>query len=206
MIKFKMPFRVPYAPDAKFTKQQYWSAEAKMPKQKKTAVIKRISKYLLEHKFLVIVCFVLMITSNTLALAAPKLSQGAIDAIEPGIKPGGRVDIDTVMKYAGLMIAFYIISAMLSYILAALIIRLSKSITYRMRRELFNHLIELPVSYFDTHASGEIISRISYDVDTVNSSLSHDLLQICTSVITVVGSIAVMLTISPFLLECVHTN
>ena len=79
-------------------------------------------------------------------------------------------------------------------------VRLSQKIIYTMRRQLFEHLTELPVSFFDQHATGEIISRISYDIDTINTSLSHDLLQICASLVTVVGSLAMMVSISPVLL------
>lgn len=68
-----------------------------------------------------------------------------------------------------------------------------------MREDVFRHLVELPVRYFDSHQTGDIISRISYDIDTVNASLSNDLLQVATSFITVVGSLIMMLAISPLL-------
>ena len=163
----------------------------------KAAVLKRMAKYLLAHKPMLLLCLVIMLTSNVLALAAPKLSQKAIDAIEPG---AGLVDIERVMGYAVVMIVCYAVSAALSYLLAIMMVRLSQKIIYTMRKQLFNHLTELPVSFFDTHATGEIISRISYDIDTVNTSLSHDLLQICASVVTVIGSLFMMISISPVLL------
>lgn len=163
----------------------------------KAAVLKRMAKYLLAHKPMLLLCLVIMLTSNVLALAAPKLSQKAIDAIEPG---AGLVDIERVMGYAVVMIVCYAVSAALSYLLAIMMVRLSQKIIYTMRKQLFNHLTELPVSFFDTHATGEIISRISYDIDTVNTSLSHDLLQICASVVTVIGSLIMMISISPVLL------
>ena len=163
----------------------------------KAAVLKRMAKYLLKHKGMLLICLLLMLSSNILALAAPKLSQSAIDAIEPG---AGLVDIEAVLGYATLMVLFYAVSAVLSYVLAIMMIRLSQRIIYTMRKQLFDHLTSLPVSFFDTHATGEIISRISYDIDTVNTSLSHDLLQICASVVTVVGSLAMMVSISPVLL------
>ncbi len=163
----------------------------------KAAVLKRMAKYLLKHKGMLLICLLLMLSSNILALAAPKLSQSAIDAIEPG---AGLVDIEAVISYATLMVLFYALSAALSYVLAIMMIRLSQKIIYTMRKQLFDHLTSLPVSFFDTHATGEIISRISYDIDTVNTSLSHDLLQICASVVTVVGSLAMMVNISPVLL------
>ena len=170
---------------------------APQTKGARMAVIRRIAKYLFMHKGMVIFCFCLMIVSNVLALAAPKLSQRAIDTIAVGT---GNVDIHKVMIYATLMLLFYAVSALLSYVLAVAMVRLSQKIVYTMRKQLFDHLTELPVGFFDTHATGEIISRISYDIDTVNTSLSHDLLQICTSVVTVVGSLAMMASISPVLL------
>ena len=169
----------------------------KMSREAKVRVIRRVSKYLFQHKSMVILCFFMMILSNVLALAAPKLSQRAIDAIEPGV---GKVDFSAVFLYCSLMLVFYITSACLSYLLAVTMVKLSQKIIYTMRRELFDHLTELPVGYFDTHATGEIISRISYDIDTVNTSLSHDLLQIGASMITVTGSLIMMASISPVLL------
>ena len=163
----------------------------------KAAVLKRMAKYLLEHKAMLVICFLLMITSNVLALAAPKLSELAINAIEPGV---GAVDFDGVFFYTSLMLVFYAVSAVLSFVLAIMMVKLGQKIIYSMRKQLFNHLTELPVSFFDTHATGEIISRISYDIDTINTSLSHDLLQVCASIVTVVGSLIMMASISPMLL------
>ena len=65
-----------------------------------------------------------------------------------------------------------------------------------MRKQLFEKLTTLPIGYFDTHPTGDIISRISYDIDTINSSLSHDLVQIMTSIYTVLGSLIFMWNIS----------
>ena len=75
-------------------------------------------------------------------------------------------------------------------------IQLSQKIVYTMRRQLFEKLTSLPVGYFDTHATGDIISRISYDIDTVNASLSQDIVQVMTSIYTVVGSLIFMWNIS----------
>jgi len=167
-------------------------------KKTRQAVLRRVAGYLMTHKPTVLLCFLMMLVSNVLALVAPKLSQRAIDAIIAG---KGAVDFPKVYLYVGLMLAFYALSALLSYLLAVLMVRLSQKIVYRMRKQVFDHLLTLPVGYFDTHATGEIISRISYDIDTVNASLSHDLLQICASTVTVVGSLAMMASISPVLLS-----
>ena len=173
------------------------NAPKKLTKEEKTRVIKRISKYLFRHKGMVAICFTLMLLSNLIALVPPKLSQNAIDAISLGT---GKVDIPLVVYYCAVMLFYYVLSAMLAYVLAVMMVKLSQKIVYSMRRDLFNHLTELPVGFFDTHATGEIISRISYDIDTVNTSLSHDLLQIGASAVTVIGSLIMMASISPVLL------
>lgn len=164
----------------------------------KGAVIRRLAGYMLKYKWSVLAALVLMISANVLALAGPKLSGTAIDAIEAYNKTGA-VDIGTVLLYGSMMAVFYALSAVLSYLLSVTLVQLGRRIVYTMRRDLFNRLTELPVGFFDMHPTGDIISRISYDIDTVNSSLSHDLLQICTSIITVVGSFVMMLSIRPVL-------
>ncbi len=165
--------------------------------RKRGAVLLRLGKYLLEHKWIVLLALFLMLTSNILALVGPKISAKAIDAIELGT---GNINIGEVAGYCLMLFGFYTVSAAMSYLLAVVMVRLSQKIIYTMRRQLFNRLTELPVSYFDTHATGDIISHISYDVDTVNASLSHDLLQICASTVTVIGSLIMMLSISPALI------
>ena len=94
------------------------------------------------------------------------------------------------------MIVLYVVSAAMSYGLSVLMLFISKRITYKMRKQLFSHLIELPVGFFDTNQVGDIISRMSYDIDTINASLSHDLLQIITSVYTVALSFVMMVRTS----------
>ena len=145
---------------------------------------------------MILAALLLTFTSNLLALLGPILSGLAIDYI--GTAPG-QANFPMVFYYCGLMLIFYIVSSGLSYLLSVLMVRLSQKVVYQMRKDLFDKLVELPVRFFDSHQTGDIISRISYDIDTVNSSLSNDLLQIATSVITVVGSLIMMLFISPIL-------
>lgn len=163
----------------------------------KFRVLRRMGKYLFRHPATVTVALLLMLASNLLALAGPKLSGMAIDAIAKG---QGQVDFDTVYLYTGLLVVFYALSALMAYALAVIMVRLGQKIIYTLRREVFEHLTTLPVGYFDTHQTGDIISHISYDIDTLNASLSHDLLQICASIVTVVGALVMMVTISPVLL------
>ncbi|MBQ9779531.1 MAG: ABC transporter ATP-binding protein [Clostridia bacterium] len=162
----------------------------------RTRVLLRVCKYLFKDRFAMLGAFVMMLVSNLLALAGPKITGLIIDAIDAET----GVDMNTVTQWCIVLVVFYVISAVMSYFLAVLMAWISQRVSYTMRREVFAHLTELPVGYFDTHQTGDIVSHISYDIDTVNASLSHDLLQICVSVVTVVGSLAMMLSISPLLL------
>lgn len=166
-------------------------------RMKPSAILIRLWKYLFRFKGLLLLAALLTVSSNLLALVGPNLSGAAIDAISLG---EGKVDFSSVFYYCGLMALFYALSAGLSYLLSVLMLHISQKVTFQMRRDLFNHLADLPVSYFDRHQTGDILSRISYDIDTVNTSLSNDFLQICTSIITVTGSFIMMARISPMLL------
>ena len=159
------------------------------------ATIRRLIGYLKESQFLLLLACVTTIVANVLALYGPKLTGVAIDEIGGP----GQVNFDKVLYYCVLMILFYIISSELTYILQIILLQVSKKITHRMRRQVFEHLLELPVSYFDRNQTGDIVSKISYDIDTINTSLSSDILQLVTGVITVVGSLLMMLSIAPIL-------
>lgn len=160
------------------------------------AVLLRLGKYFFRYKFTSLIIVILMLASNLLALLGPMLSGAAINAID--LETG--VDFETVIKYCILMAIFYAGSSLLSYILSVMMIRLSQKIIRRMRQDVFDKLMTLPVGYFDRLQAGDIINRISYDIDTVNASLSNDILQAATGIITVVGSFIGMLLISPTLL------
>ncbi len=151
--------------------------------------------YLKLYKWLLFSAVLLTFAGNGLALVGPMLSGKAIDAIV-GI---GQVDFDTVFYYAGWMVVFYAASSVLSYGLALLMRTITQKTVRKMRQDVFNKLMELPVGYFDTHMSGDIISRISYDIDVINTSLSNDVVQICASVVTVTGSFVMMVIIAPSL-------
>jgi ATP-binding cassette subfamily B multidrug efflux pump len=161
---------------------------------KKSYILLRLWKYLSSYKWLIFAALVLTAASNLLALAGPLLSGYAINAVEPG---RGKVDFPAVFRYAFMMLAFYIISAAMSYLLSVILVKLSRGVVYKMRKDVYDKLVALPVGFFDRHQTGDVISVISYDIDTINTSLSSDLLQILTSIITVTGSFIMMLSISP---------
>ena len=165
-------------------------------KASRRRVLLRVLGYMAEHRWLMLTALCIMVISNVITLLAPYYSGLVINAVEPG---AGKVDFDTVWRYCILLVIIYVVGAILTYLLSFMMVKISQRISARMRRQMFEHLTELPVSYFDNHQTGDIISHISYDIDTVNASLSNDLLQIVTGVITVVGSLVMMLSISPAL-------
>ncbi len=161
---------------------------------RKIRVLLRLWRYMGKVWYGYLAAFLLNVAANLLALEGPKLSGRAISALEPGV---GAVDFDTVIHYCVLMALLYVLSSILSYAQQILMIHLSRGIVRRMRADIFDKLMRMRVEYFDKHPSGDIISRISYDVDTLNGTLSTDLIQVCSSIITVTGSLIMMLSISP---------
>ena len=170
----------------------------KMTKAARQAVLKRtLKEYLWPFRFRLAGILVLMLTANVFALIGPKLSGSAIDALH--VDTAEAPDMDQVILFCSLMAAFYLVAGILNLIISRLMIRVSQKITYKMRKDVFAKLMKLPVSFFDTHLTGDIVSHISYDIDTINASLSNDLLQIGASSVTVIGAFIMMITISPVL-------
>ena len=164
--------------------------------QNRRAVAARLVRYYMLYKWQVAAAFLLMLGSNLFALLGPWLSGEAIDAI--GAE--GGVQFALVGKYCLLMAFFYLFSAGFSYILSVLMIRLSQRIVRKMRQDVFDKILALPVGDLDRIAAGDLINRISYDISTVNASLSNDVLQAATGIITIVGAFVGMVAISPALL------
>ncbi len=159
----------------------------------KKHVLRRLARFLRPYAPWLIASVVLTAASNLLSLAAPLLSGRAVDAV--GVS--GGVDFPRVFQYCGGMLACYGLSSVLNYVIAARLIKIGQSVSYDLRKAAFDRMSELPVEYFDTHPAGDLVSRVCYDVDTVNAAVSTDLLHICTSALTVAGSFLMLLVISP---------
>lgn len=158
--------------------------------------MKRLLRYMANFKYHLLLALVLAISSNLLALVGPSLSGKAVDAIALG---KGKVDFKAVWYYAGLMVLFYVASAVLSYALSLLMLHIAQRMAARMRQQVFDRLLSLPVRYFDRNQAGDIISRVSYDIDVISTSVSNDFVQVVAGLVTVVGSLVMMLIISPWL-------
>lgn len=163
-------------------------------RKSKTYTLLRLLKYISSFAPYLILGIVLTVVSNVLALVGPYLSGLAIGCIEPGY---GKVEFENLPLYLTLMAVFYILSGIISYMLSKLMINTSRKITFKMRGDIFDKLQTLPVGYFDTHPVGDILSRISYDTDTINTSLSTDIVHVFAGIITVIGSLGMMIFISP---------
>ena len=166
------------------------------PKEKTSVVLLKMWRYLAKYRFIIVFAAVLSILGNALGLLSPKLSGEAIKAIE--LETG--VDFPVVIRYVLLMIGVAAASSLISWGLSAIMIRLSRNVVSKMRKDLFDHMTTLPISFFDAHQTGDVLSILSYDVDTVGATLSTDLTQIISSLVTVVGSFFMMVTLAPELL------
>ena len=149
----------------------------------------RILNYLAEYKWIVFLLLLCAFASNIGNLLGPSFAGEAIGVIEAG---AGKVDFDRVFFYAKCMLVAYLGSNLLSFLVSQGMMRVSRHVAQRMRKDVFDKLMALPVKYFDRNQAGDIISRVSYDVDVVSTSLSTDVVQILTSVVTVAGSFVMM--------------
>ena len=173
--------------------------EPKRSRASKKYLLLRMWSYLFKYRGLLFLSLGLALTSTLLTLFCPRFSGNAIDAI---LAPGG-VDFygeKGVFHYCILMLIFYVVSGVLSYLLSLTMLHLSQKTVYQLRKDVFDRLSELPVSFFDNHQTGDILSRMQYDINTVNASLANDLRQIVTSSVTVIFSLIMMFSISRWML------
>lgn len=156
----------------------------------------RIWRYVTRFRVLMLLIALMCIASNLLALVGPSLAGQAIDEASAG---AGKVNFERVWHYARLMLLFYVSSSVLTLLINFLMMKVGRNIARQMRSDVFYKLMKLPVNYFDRNAAGDIISRVSYDIDVLSTSISTDIVQIMTSLITVAGSLFMMILISPLL-------
>lgn len=156
-------------------------------------VLKRLWNYLYFYRRKLFVAIIFTIISNVLSLVGPYLTGQTISAMEDGVQ------FKRVFLFAGLMIVFYLLSASMNYILSVQMTKISQSVTYKMRKDLFEKLNRVSISYFDQNQTGDIISRMSYDIDSINTSLANDVISTFTSLITVIISLVMMIIMSPIL-------
>lgn len=156
----------------------------------------RLARYIGKSRITLLLLIFLTIVIALTDLVSPKLQQLAIDTITVD---GGTVHVDfpLMLKYLAAMSVFFLLSALLTLIQERIAVRLSTSTVYIMRRELFEKISRLPIKYTDTHRHGDIMSRMTNDIDNVSSAISQSLTSLFSGVITVIGAVVMMLWFSP---------
>ena len=162
------------------------------PKDTK-GTLRRLLSFLGPYRYVILAVCALSLISNLLSLWGPNLAGSAINEAAAG---KGKVNFDRVSYFALRMLICYAASSLLTIGINVIMVRTSKQVARQMRQSVFDKLMRLPVGYFDQHQAGDIISRVSYDIDVISTCLATDVVSILTSVVTVVGSLAMMFSIS----------
>ena len=163
------------------------------PKDTK-GTLRRLLSYLNAYRVPMAIGLVLSLAGNLFALFGPNLAGKAIGAIGNG---AGEAKFSLIYHYLKLLLLLYVGSAVCTFLLSVLMMKVGRSVGKKLRSEVFDKLMTMPVGYFDTHQTGDIISRVSYDIDVISNSLSTDVVQILSSLITVIGAFIMMLVICP---------
>jgi ATP-binding cassette subfamily B protein len=156
--------------------------------------------YLGKYKVAVLIVMVFAIGSTAANIAGPKILGQATTTLFEGVLAQlggtGTIDFTSIGRIILITLGLYLISALFAYIQGWIMADVATNITYRFRRDISEKINRMPLKYFDTTTYGEVLSRITNDVDTVNQTLSQSLTQIITSVVTVIGVLVMMLSIS----------
>ena len=158
-------------------------------------IVKNLGRYIKPYAALFVLIFFASLAGTALSLLGPQVCGLAIDEI----KTDGTTDMSMIWRYAAILVAVYIASGVLTYLSSIGLSYLSRCVIKRIRTDIFARLMSLPVSYFDTRQAGDIISVLSYDLDTLGESLANDVMMVLTSVVTIVGSLIMMLVTAPIL-------
>ena len=171
---------------------------AEKPKNAKKTVL-RLLGYIGRSRILLFLLIGLMAVVTVTELLGPMFQQKAIDTVQ--IAPDGSVSVDfgAMLTCLALMGGFFALGAGLAYLQGLVSAKLSQSTVYSMRRDLFTHLSHLPISYTDSHRHGDLMSRMTNDVENVSNAVSQSITTLLSSLITIVGALIMMLSYSPIM-------
>jgi ATP-binding cassette subfamily B protein len=160
----------------------------------------RLAAYLGAHRLPILVMVVISLASTAFSILGPKVLGGATTVLFEGVKAAARgaggIDFAEVGRIIILTGALYLVSAAFGYAQGWIMSGISAKVTYRFRRDISEKIDRMPLGYFDRTSHGEVLSRITNDVDVVSQTLNQGLIQIVTSAATVLGVLAMMLSIS----------
>jgi ATP-binding cassette, subfamily B, multidrug efflux pump len=162
--------------------------------------LKKLIQYIGRYKLLILFIWILAIASTIASIVGPKILGNATTKLFEGviaqISGTGSIDFTFIENILLEVLLLYLLSAALSYIQGWIMTNVAMDITYRFRKDIAQKINRLPLKYFDSTNHGEVLSRVTNDVDTVNQTLNQSLTQIITSIVTVLGVLVMMLTIS----------
>ncbi|MBE6531508.1 MAG: ABC transporter ATP-binding protein [Ruminococcaceae bacterium] len=168
-------------------------ARVNREKPKNTArTLGRLLKYIGKSKMLIILLIIIMVAVTASDLAGPALQGAAIDTIS--IKNGQlSVDFSAMLGYLGIMAVLFVVSALLSFFQGIIAAKLSQNTVYTLRNDLFVKISKLPIKYTDTHKHGDIMSRMTNDVENVSNAVSQSIASLISSILTLVGAFSMMM-------------
>ena len=165
--------------------------------------MKKLMGYLTQYKIGLLLVVIFAIGSTIFNIAGPKILGKATTELFHGliskVSGGSGIDFDKIAKILIGLMCLYVCSALFSFIQGYIMTGVSQKLTYRMRKEISEKIDRLPMGYFDKMTHGEILSRITNDVDTLSQSLNQSATQVVTSVATIIGVLVMMLSISPLM-------
>lgn len=165
--------------------------------------IKKLMKYLSEYKIRLIFVLLFAIGSTIFNIAGPKILGKATTEIFTGLvgKVSGSsgIDFEKIAHILIFLMCLYVTSAIFSFIQGYIMTGVSQKLTYRLRKEISEKINRMPMNYFDTRTHGEVLSRVTNDIDTLSQSLNQSATQIITSFTTIIGVLIMMLSISPLM-------
>jgi ATP-binding cassette, subfamily B, multidrug efflux pump len=160
---------------------------------------KRLVSYIGKNKIAILIVFIMAVGSTAFAIIGPKLLGYATTILFQGLMSkmsGGFIDFAAISKILIIVASLYVISALLGYVQQYVMAGVSQKIVYNMRSEVKEKLDKLPLKYFDKNSHGDILSRVTNDIDTISGTLQQSLTQIVTAVATIIGVTYMMFTIS----------
>jgi ATP-binding cassette subfamily B multidrug efflux pump len=163
--------------------------------------MRKLIQYLGSYKVAIVVVMLFAAASTVFSVVGPKILGRATTRLFEGVLgqisgTGAGIDFGYIGRILLMVLALYLGSALFALIQGWIMSRISMDITYRLRKDIADKVNRLPFKYFDRTTQGEVLSRLTNDVDTVNQTLNQSLSQIITSVVTVIGVLIMMLTIS----------
>jgi len=166
---------------------------------------KRLMGYLKPRRFRLLVVLLFAVLSTVFSIASPRIMGKATTELFEGLMtklkhvPGATVDFNYILNILFILAGLYIISAIFMYIQQYIMAGVAQQTVYDMRRDVNLKLSRLPLKFFDSHTHGDILSRVSNDIDNIATTLQQSLTQLITAVVTLLGILIMMLTISPWL-------